>query len=473
MFAGFPEGAMSTVRRTAALTLLFMSGWLLNQYLFPAYDVAYLHLRDIAIGAFGLVFVALALMASRTSAPFISRHPGFPIAAIIVCGWALLAFGTASAQPPLIIIGAFCTSIATGFVYVTVCISCLDMGLPKMGMLIAVSLVLAAFLRFVIQLAPGMFVFHAYFVFHLLILVILRHDVDDGSTAIARAGSVRDAQLVQPSSFLPFGSQVFICMFVFRCVFGVALTYGEVDRIPVDTNMEAVFVLIAALYVLARYRRRQTFDVDLVFRIASLFVLAGFLCVLLGDQVPTGVANSLLYSGSSLFDLVAWYVIIAIASRNHLGAVSVFSWGMAMIALGVVAGANIGRLLDGGIFGNVAVEMLFVCVVLAFMAYIIYLVSHQRFAEAIEEVTPLERIEVIAEQPAFEANCAIVAQRYDLTARELDVLALLARGRNGHYIQEKLCISYNTVKTHVFHIYSKLGVHTQQEIIDLVESSHG
>lgn len=36
--------------------------------------------------------------------------------------------------------------------------------------------------------------------------------------------------------------------------------------------------------------------------------------------------------------------------------------------------------------------------------------------------------------------------------------------------QETLVVSYNTVKTHVSHAYAKLSVHSQQELIDVVES---
>ncbi len=50
---------------------------------------------------------------------------------------------------------------------------------------------------------------------------------------------------------------------------------------------------------------------------------------------------------------------------------------------------------------------------------------------------------------------------------------LLARGRNGNYIKDALTISYNTVKTHVAHVYDKAGVHSQQELIDLVVGAKG
>ncbi len=46
---------------------------------------------------------------------------------------------------------------------------------------------------------------------------------------------------------------------------------------------------------------------------------------------------------------------------------------------------------------------------------------------------------------------------------------MLARGHNGYHIRDELGLSNNTVKTHVQRIYCKLDVHSQQELIDLVE----
>ena len=46
---------------------------------------------------------------------------------------------------------------------------------------------------------------------------------------------------------------------------------------------------------------------------------------------------------------------------------------------------------------------------------------------------------------------------------------MLARGRNREYIEEHLGVSRNTVKAHVKHIYAKLGIHSHQELLDLVE----
>lgn len=60
------------------------------------------------------------------------------------------------------------------------------------------------------------------------------------------------------------------------------------------------------------------------------------------------------------------------------------------------------------------------------------------------------------------------SERYDLTEREADVLGYLAAGYSLKAISGALCVSQNTVKTHVTSIYRKTGVHSRQEIIELV-----
>jgi DNA-binding NarL/FixJ family response regulator len=54
-----------------------------------------------------------------------------------------------------------------------------------------------------------------------------------------------------------------------------------------------------------------------------------------------------------------------------------------------------------------------------------------------------------------------------LTSRELQVLRLLAGGRNQNEIAEELVISPRTVGTHIEHILEKLGVRSRSQAIAL------
>jgi DNA-binding CsgD family transcriptional regulator len=62
------------------------------------------------------------------------------------------------------------------------------------------------------------------------------------------------------------------------------------------------------------------------------------------------------------------------------------------------------------------------------------------------------------------------ASLYQLTPRQLEVLALLARGYNQKQISAELFISAGTTRTHVYYIYKRTSVHSQQELINLIKN---
>lgn len=71
----------------------------------------------------------------------------------------------------------------------------------------------------------------------------------------------------------------------------------------------------------------------------------------------------------------------------------------------------------------------------------------------------------------FHVKCELVARTYGLSNRQREVLGMLAKGRNADYITEKLVISSHTAKAHIYNIYQKTGVHSRQELMDLVENT--
>ena len=66
-------------------------------------------------------------------------------------------------------------------------------------------------------------------------------------------------------------------------------------------------------------------------------------------------------------------------------------------------------------------------------------------------------------------RCFEASERYSLSARQIEVLCLIAQGRNAEYVANTLTISVSTAQTHIRNIYQKLGVHSRQELIDMIE----
>jgi len=59
-----------------------------------------------------------------------------------------------------------------------------------------------------------------------------------------------------------------------------------------------------------------------------------------------------------------------------------------------------------------------------------------------------------------------------LTAREREVLRLIAGGLSTPAIADKLCISKTTVRNHIQHILAKLGAHSRLEAVTVVFGQH-
>jgi DNA-binding CsgD family transcriptional regulator len=67
--------------------------------------------------------------------------------------------------------------------------------------------------------------------------------------------------------------------------------------------------------------------------------------------------------------------------------------------------------------------------------------------------------------------CSLIAKQYQLSKRETDVLVLLSKGYSSTKIQSELYISAGTVNYHTRNIYTKLDVHSKQEVIGMVEAA--
>jgi ATP/maltotriose-dependent transcriptional regulator MalT len=107
-----------------------------------------------------------------------------------------------------------------------------------------------------------------------------------------------------------------------------------------------------------------------------------------------------------------------------------------------------------------SVELYGALVAILFAAFGIWLgLRITRRRETIRETVVVREVHVPAEVPAarpFEANTA-QQQSLGITARELEILTLIARGLSNREIASELFVSENTVKTHCARAYDKLG----------------
>lgn len=148
------------------------------------------------------------------------------------------------------------------------------------------------------------------------------------------------------------------------------------------------------------------------------------------------------------------------------------AWIVSLITLAMVGGQVLGAVgVDAGVMAlGPQVEGLATAVAGAFAFLLptsaLLLLSSDNTVSGWGAMRPAERRGAIGDDALF----AKITSDYKLTGREREILELLSRGRNKRYISEQLGVSEETVKTHMGNLYRKLAVHSQQEVIDLVEA---
>lgn len=86
------------------------------------------------------------------------------------------------------------------------------------------------------------------------------------------------------------------------------------------------------------------------------------------------------------------------------------------------------------------------------------------------DLTAMRTADHIVDASQVKAVLAL-EDEYGISARERDVLECLVEGLTAVPIAEKLYISAATAKSHIYSIYKKLGVHSQNEVIAILEKT--
>ena len=295
-------------------------------------------------------------------------------------------------------------------------------------------------------------------------------DVRAGGAERVEAGFIARASV----AFLLFAvASVFCSMPMEFSVIGGA---SESDRLLLllRTCVTAAVCLVAlGLAVLPRTSLRS------IYRLIPLFLVIGGLSAFLQELSPL-VAYACALVGRLGFQLVFWLFAPRIACCSKTPAGRVFAVEFALYWFGYAGSLFVVRHLWPDPY-HVSVDamgsMVVAAIVILLVSYLFVLPEHDlRVAtgEALPDAdgasAPASDGRGAAGAVADDGELAAMAERYGLSPRETEVFLLLARGRDTAYIQKSLFISAGTVSSHRRRIYQKMGVHTKQELLDLVEA---
>ncbi len=463
--------AFAAARRAAPLLILLgylfapLSIRLSNTALYPLFDAVMPLARDVNVGTGVVVSLLVVLAALHRPHLLRAKALGAGCVACALAGSALMAAGIAASSPALLCAGAVLRSLGGTWLTLLVTIACCD--LPERWMLAGVPA--ASLAGYALawgaaslsqQAALGLWAAAP-----LVMYLCCRTGANRLVENIAAAPAQDDAQLMRPASYLPFTNRMFVCMFLATAILGFNLRLGPVEG---GASSPLAGVVVLAGLALGGWFGTHGRLYDTAFRIGVVLSVAAFLAMPLTGYLA--VSQNLLTAASACFDTVFTLVMVAAARRNRLSALTVLAWGSTMSTLGSIVGANLGAFVAAGTAGQVAF-LASGTAATAFVAYVLLGLADFSFADTIAGIEPVQPLQVpqLSDAERFENACARLSQAHSLTPRESEVFALLARGRNNAFVQEELTLTRNTVKVYIKHVYAKLGVHSQQELIDLVE----
>lgn len=481
-----------------ALLLTLGTTSLMNGSLFPQFDAIFMFARDISVTFSAATLLGLGLAAYR--APRLLRERAIVAVAVacLVGGGALLALGLGFSAPAPLVAGASLAAIGRSVATISVALYLARLEMHATAVIIAAAYTVQLAASPASSLLPPWVGTALFLAFPLAAIALTARGARLYFDMAHDRPSPSDIAVTRPASFLAPFSALFVCLFLFQVAFGFALRFGEVAGTPRMSFLSAIPLALVALYVICSRRR---FPSDGLVQLSALAVMAGFLLatqpLLAADSGAADVA--LLNAGNGLFIMAAQMALITIAARNPLGAITTVAWGNGVSALGSLTGAAAGMLANSAAASMPTLRVAIPAVLLlVFAAYVTIGLKRFTFAGVIDGIDPVlvgttastengadagEGTGTGAEteagatpmpaartpEEAFAARCKAIASEFSLTPREAEVFAMLARGRDRAYIEEALVVSRNTVKAHVKHVYAKLGIHSHQELLDLVE----
>ena len=471
-----------------SLALLLASSYILNAYIFPSVAELFPVGREISTYCGVLFSVIVAMAAYRRPAVLKEGVWSTACLSLFAIGLVLLWFGLGIGDPRLVALGSPFGGIGSVWFSVLVGLALIKLGAKRSMMVIPTAFAMKYALQFGLSLAGTSLPLEAalvlYFACTALSYLLIRSRVRSMMALMRASESPTVLDATNPSSFLPFSSFVYVSIFLFNAACGYAFGSQGEAMSQMATLLTFVPVVIVFFIVVAA---RARVSADSLYQLSTLLVFGGFLLAPLslvgaGSQVELQASSVLLYAGSDCFSVLTYFLIAAVGSRNPAGALSTSAFAFAASWLGVGCGALLVQAIEGMGAHDLGL-LLWASAVVTFLFMLYNFTAMRKFSfeqtiRGVRPVRPIPRVsaegdgmEEGGDGSLFEQACDHVTSRFGLTPREGDVLRLLARGRTSPVIQEKLFLSHNTVKTHVRHIYAKMDIHSQQELIDIVEGT--
>ncbi|MDR1083192.1 MAG: helix-turn-helix transcriptional regulator [Coriobacteriales bacterium] len=289
----------------------------------------------------------------------------------------------------------------------------------------------------------------------------------------ARTG--RDDELVIKSrkELLPFAKEVEPPIFVYGVVFGLGFALMFIQGGWLVLAALSAILLGAGVVFLLDFTGAKV-GITISQRVLLVVTVAACLIIPFGPPMLKAAGICLIVASWAAFNAINWALLVQRGVSHKAFVFFSIASGASVSTFGFLLGWLIAL-----VYAYTGFSELFLTPILLLLVFLLVFVVMLFYPESRHHGT-LETIDVeqdalqvpaneIGEKALFRMRCEKVAELYHLSPREQDVLNYLARGRNANYIQKELCVSSHTAKSHIYNIYRKLDIHSQQKLMDFIE----
>lgn len=243
------------------------------------------------------------------------------------------------------------------------------------------------------------------------------------------------------------------------------------DVLPTADRVYATVGTLACLVMLLVALRLGTarFGVWSLYGVAFPLTLAGLFGLLLSGD-GWGIAATLCtHGGEALFTVFIGVTLCTVSFRHGVSALMLFGFSQAAGTLAYLGAALVAFETPGWQRDTFVLVVATMGLALCICYVTLTRGNPREVTWGVEETGTAGNPLTDSDQLAL--RCARVAYRHGLTRREEEVLALLAQNKTAATIEEALCVTNATVKSHTHAVYQKLGVHSRAELVALMEST--
>lgn len=270
----------------------------------------------------------------------------------------------------------------------------------------------------------------------------------------------------RPLSYFLFILASYGLVFGFLHVIPLGLPTFQLPR--VIPNLVGAFVAMGLFVVTVPKSEPTTVLIwNRIYRISFPFVVLAAL--LIPYTSSNEFVSSLSFVESAQFFFIALLITgcFVVCRTTGVGYSHVFSLAMLIYNIGFLVGNVIAAIvhevmpLTDRYFGLIGIAVFLLLTVVTFNT------NADKYAKTAWGILPRETPKALYSKK-MARRCEELAREHGLTARESETLLLLAQGKRPKEISEIRTVSIATVRTHVQGVYSKLGVHSADELARLV-----